>query len=115
MRYLYILFAVLTISALTFENARSQENIRGVFFENNTPHMLGVRLINRNKRFENVYMFQPGEKTHVDTKHDKFTMGAQLITPSYPIDCCEWKQIRSGGTLIVEYNEKRDRCYCRIK
>jgi len=112
MKYIYL---ILTFALISAWNVNAEENIRGIFFENNTPHILGVRLVNRPKRFESVHMFEPGKKIHVDTKHESYTLSAQLITSSYPIDCCEWKTLNSGKTLIVEYNERRDRCYCTIK
>lgn len=92
----------------------AQENIRGIFFENKSPHLLGARLINRRNRVENHYIFDPMTKVHVDTKLESFTLSAQLITSSYPIDCCEWKTVDSGETVVIEYYEDRNRCYCKI-
>lgn len=95
--------------------AFSQENIRGIFFENTTQHMLGVRLINRRNRVNKHFLFEPKSKEHVDSKLESFTLSAQLITSSYPIDCCEWTLVNSGDTVIIEYSEDRHRCWCKIK
>lgn len=111
-RFIIILFAVLAI--FPFESF-AQENIRGVFFENNSPYLLGVRLINRRNRVEDHYIFDPQTKVHVDTKLDSFTLSAQLITSSFQIDCCEWKVIKTGDTVIINFNEDRNRCGCVIK
>jgi len=111
MRYL-ILFIII---ASLLPQAQAEENIRGIFFENNSPYLLGVRLINRNNRVEDHHIFEPHIRAHIDTKLENFTLSAQLITPSFPIDCCEWKTIGSGDTLIIEYLEDKDRCYCKIK
>jgi len=95
--------------------APAQENIRGIFFENNSPYMLGVRIINRYSRVEDHFLFDPNSKEHVDTKVETFTLSAQLITASYQIDCCEWTKIHSGDTVIIEYMPERERCWCKIK
>ncbi|PLX68647.1 MAG: hypothetical protein C0603_05700 [Denitrovibrio sp.] len=108
------IFALILIAMMPL-NALSQENIRGIFFDNKSPHLLGVRLINRRNRVEYHHIFEPNSKAHVDTKLSKFTLSAQLITSSFPIDCCEWKVIDSGETLTIEYLEDRNRCYCKIK
>lgn len=92
----------------------SQENIRGIFFENPSPHLLGIRLVNRKSRTEDHYIFDPHSRVHVDTKLESFTLSAQLITSSFPIDCCEWKEIGSGDTLTIEYFEDKTRCSCKI-
>jgi len=109
-----LVFILLFITLLPLE-AISQENIRGIFFDNKSPHLLGVRLINRRKRVEMHHIFEPNTKTHIDTKLTNLTLSAQLITSSSPIDCCEWKIIDSGETLIIEYLADRNRCYCKIK
>lgn len=80
-----------------------------------SPHLLGVRLINRRNRVEDHHIFDPFTKVHVDTKLDSFTLSVQLITSSFPIDCCEWKIVENGETVTVEYLEDRNRCYCKIK
>jgi len=106
---LYILLSLLPLSSY------AQENIRGIFFENPSPHLLGVRLINRRNREEFHHIFEPQTKAHVDTKLESFTLSAQLITSSFPIDCCEWTVINSGETLTIEYQADKERCYCKIK
>ncbi|PLX66017.1 MAG: hypothetical protein C0602_12860 [Denitrovibrio sp.] len=93
----------------------AQENIRGIFFENISPHLLGVRLINRRNRVEDHYVFDPNTKVHIDTKLTNLTLSAQLITSSFPIDCCEWTIVDNGETVIIEYLEDKNRCYCKIK
>lgn len=112
MRFLFLL--LITAAILPVE-LYAQENIRGIFFENGSPHMLGVRLINRRSRVEDHYLFPPESKEHVDTKIDSFTLSAQLVTASYPIDCCEWTLIHSGDTVVIEYLPERNRCWCKIK
>ncbi len=106
---------LLLLTALSPIDAFAQEDIRGIFFDNKSPHLLGVRLINRRKRVEYHHIFEPNSRAHIDTKFSNFTLSAQLITSSFPIDCCEWKIIDSGETLIVEYLEDKNRCYCKIK
>jgi len=105
---------ILLITSIFPAAGFAQENIRGIFFENKSIHLLGVRLINRRNRVENHYIFDPMTKVHVDTKLESFTLSAQLITSSYPIDCCEWKVVDSGETVVVEFLEDKNRCYCKI-
>lgn len=93
----------------------AQEDIRGIFFENPSPYILGVRLVNQKTRTEDHYIFDPNSRVHVDTKNETFILSAQLINSSYPIDCCEWKEIRSGDTLIIEYSDDKLHCGCKIK
>lgn len=110
MKFLIILLTLAVLPLHSF----AKENIRGLFFINPSPYMLGVRLVNKRKRTENHYVFDPTSRVHVDTKTDRFTLSAQLITPSYPIDCCEWKIIENGDTLTIEYFPEKKRCYCKI-
>lgn len=113
MRSLYI--ALLIVFLLAPAKGYTEENIRGIFFENKSPHMLGVRLINRNSRVEDHFIFDANSKEHVDTKINSFTLSAQLITSSFPIDCCEWTRVSSGDTVVIEFIEKRNRCWCKVK
>jgi hypothetical protein len=108
-------FLLIIASFGFFYNGYAQENIRGIFFENHSNHILGVRLINRMSRVEEHYFIDPETKAHVDTRLENFTLSAQLISSSFPIDCCVWKAISNGQTLIIEFDKERNRCYCEIK
>jgi hypothetical protein len=84
--------------------------------QNHTDYVMGARIQNSYRGFEEYYTVNPGKTMSVPGKREILNISAQLLTGSYEINCCEWVSISDNEKLSVVFSDSsKNRCHCEIK